>query len=216
MQNNLENTWLYALNLEFPFHSVAVQSNKFDSFLTKLDHIVQSRTIQPFWLIATRKEMFTCWVHEPWIYLGGHALPFAAPWAAWQPWITRVSIKTNGNELKVDTFCWAGPRQKTPLDHGYFYRTKIIDMKWSFGNREWKTYTYIFSWWARNINPCLGEECTGAQHKDDIHNGMYGVFYDVTYCLWRGHVITQATSRVRSCRPATSFLQMTTTLSRAT
>ena len=24
MQNDLENTWLYALNLKFPFHSVAV------------------------------------------------------------------------------------------------------------------------------------------------------------------------------------------------
>lgn len=28
--------------------------------------------------------------------------------------------------------------------------------------------TYIFSWRARHINPCLGEEGTGAKHKEDV------------------------------------------------
>ena len=56
--------------------------------------------------------------------------------------------------------------------------------------------THIFGRGSRNLDPCLGEEGTGAQHEDDVDCSMDGVIQNRTKGLRGGEVVAETANWV--------------------
>lgn len=59
-------------------------------------------------------------------------------------------------------------------------------------------YTYIFCRRAGYVDPCLREEGTGAQHKDDVDDSMKRILHHVTQILRWTEVVAKSARRIRT------------------
>lgn len=120
----------------------------------------------------------------------------------WPPFCLKLSqLKTDTVPVHKNTEYY----QQDYQQNSFFRRKSVLFLQQPICFHHVRLYnlsfqTHILGRGARDFNPCLREESTGAQHKYNIHNCMYRVFQNRRKGLWRWQIVTESTNWISTSR----------------